>query len=297
MDKDTFFNKKQNLRIKGNYLQLDVPKVAGILNVTPDSFYDGGRYTGKESIAAQVEKMISEGADIIDIGASSSRPGAKEISSAEEYRRLAETLQIIRTRWPRTIISVDTTKAEIAKKVIENYQVDIINDISGGLADDDMFDIIATYQVPYVIMHMKGVPETMQQHAHYDDLIREVLGYFSERLQDARKKGIHDIIIDPGFGFAKTPEHNFQLLCHLSLFRILELPLMVGLSRKSLIYRTLNITPGESLNGSTALHTMALERGADILRVHDVKEAKQTIELFQRMKTEGNKYYDVQKSE
>jgi len=292
MYKDTFLNKKRNLRIKGSYLQLDVPKVAGILNVTPDSFYDGGKYTTRESIFARAETLISEGADIIDVGAFSSRPGATEISSDEEYARLSVALDIIRNKWPEAVISVDTTKAVIARKAIENFKADIINDISAGMADKEMLDVVAEFHVPFIMMHMKGNPATMQQHTNYSDMVREILAFFNERLELIRKKGINDIIIDPGFGFAKTPAQNFQLLCHLGVFNILELPVMVGLSRKSLIYRTLGITPAESLNGTTALHSMALERGADILRVHDVKEARQTIELFYSMKTEGEKYND-----
>ena len=290
MDKDTFFQKKHLLRIGRNYLNIDTPKIAGILNITPDSFYDGGRYLDKDAVMNQVGKMISEGAGIIDVGAASSRPGAEEIGGNEELERLARALGPIRETWPDVIISVDTTRADIARKVVEKFQVNIINDISGGTADPEMFDTLAEFQIPCIIMHMRGTPKTMQKNTDYSDLLKELLEYFNHQTETLKQKGIHDIIIDPGFGFSKTLEQNYQILYHLHVFSILSYPLMVGLSRKSMIYRKLNITPDKALNGTTALHMMALERGADIIRVHDVSEAKQTIELYINARSEGNKY-------
>ncbi len=290
MDKDTFFQKKRLLNTGGKYLDLDIPKIAGILNVTPDSFYDGGRFTSRDKILKQVNKMIEEGADIIDVGASSTRPGANEICAEEEYERLIKALGAIRENWPEITISVDTTRADIACNVIKNFQVNIINDISGGMADPTMKDIIAEFQIPYIIMHMKGTPETMQNNTQYSDLLKEIIEFFSQQTEILLSNGINDIIIDPGFGFAKTLEQNYQILCHLNVFKMFGLPIMVGLSRKSMIYRLLNITPNDALIGTTALHMMALERGADILRVHDVLEAKQIIELFRKTQDEGRNY-------
>jgi len=290
MDKDTFFQKKRLLNIGGNYLDLDIPKIAGILNVTPDSFYDGGKYLEEAQLLKQVEKMLNEGADIIDVGACSSRPGAKEISIEEEYKRLSRTLSPVRKKWPEIIISVDTTRAEIARQVIENFQVNMINDISGGITDPEMFNVITEFQVPYIIMHMQGTPETMQSSTNYSDLLREIIEFFSQQINILVQKGVHDIIIDPGFGFGKTLEQNYQILCHLEVLCMFNLPVMVGVSRKSMIHRLLDITPEEALNGSTALHMLALEHGADILRVHDVMEAKQTTQLFQKTHAEGENY-------
>lgn len=290
MDKDTFFQKKRLLNTGGNYLDLNIPKIAGILNVTPDSFYDGGKYLEEAKLVKQVEKMLHEGADIIDVGACSSRPGAKEISIEEEYKRLSSALGPVREKWPEIIISVDTSRAEIVQQVIENFQVNMINDISGGMADPEIFDVIAEFQVPYIIMHMQGTPETMQSSINYSDLLREIIEFFSRQINFLIQKGIHDIIIDPGFGFGKTLEQNYQILCHLEVLCMFNLPIMVGVSRKSMIHRLLEISPDEALNGTTALHMLALEHGADILRVHDVMEAKQTVQLFQKTLSEGENY-------
>jgi len=290
MDKDTFFQKKRLIRIGGNYLDLDIPRIAGILNVTPDSFYDGGKYLEKKKIIAHVDRMLHEGADIIDIGACSSHPGAKEIGVAEELQRLTDALAPIREKWPDICISVDTTRSAIAQKVVENFKVNMINDISGGIADPQMSELIAEMQIPYIVMHMKGTPETMQHTTSYSDLLREIIEFFSRQTELLKSKGIHDIIIDPGFGFGKTLEQNYQILYHLGVFRMFNFPLMVGLSRKSMIYRLLDITPDEALTGTVALHMLALERGADILRVHDVREAKQAIQLFKKAHSEGEKY-------
>ena len=290
MVKDTFFQKKRLLNVGGKYLDLSVPKIAGILNVTPDSFYDGGKYLQKDQLVKQVERMLMEGADIIDVGAFSSRPGAAEISEEEEYNRLSFALGTIREKWPETLISADITRANLARRVIENFQVNIINDISGGKADTEMFDVIAAFQVPYIMMHMRGTPETMQQNTNYSDLLREIIEFFNRQIHTLTEKGVHDIVIDPGFGFSKTLEQNYQILYHLGTFQIFSLPILVGLSRKSMIHRLLDISPEQALNGTTALHILALERGADILRVHDVAEARETILLFQKTFAEGEKY-------
>jgi dihydropteroate synthase len=290
MDKDTFFQKKRFIRIGGNYLDLSVPRVAGILNVTPDSFYDGGRFLEKKKMLAHVDKMMHEGVDFIDVGACSSRPGAPVTDVREEMKRLINTLGPIREKWPELNISVDTIRSEVARYVIENFKVNIINDISGGTADPDMIDLIAEFQIPYIIMHMKGTPETMQNDTTYSDLLLDIIGYFSRQTEQLKQKGVHDVIIDPGFGFGKSLEQNFQILYHLGVFKMFNLPIMVGLSRKSMIYRSLDLAPDLALNGTTALHVMALERGANILRVHDVCEARQVILLYKKSFDEGQKY-------
>jgi dihydropteroate synthase len=277
--KDTFFLKKSTITCKGKLVDLSTPKIMGILNVTPDSFYDGGRYTNKDIILRRVEKMLEEGADLIDIGAYSSRPGADDIPAGEELKRLEMALQPIREKFQGILVSVDTFRSEVAKHVVENFEVDIINDISAGNADKKMFDTIATLGIPYIIMHMKGTPKNMQENPGYKDVVKEIFMFFSEKLYQLRLLGVNDIIIDPGFGFGKTIEHNYQVLNQLDSFRMFELPVMVGISRKTMIYKTLDITPGDALNGTTVLHTISLLNGANILRVHDVKEAKQAIKL------------------
>jgi dihydropteroate synthase len=286
MAKDTFFKKKQFIRIRGKLLDLTTPKIIGILNITPDSFYDGGRYTDKAGLMARIEKMLYEGADIIDIGAYSSRPGAPEVSTEEEMHRLIVALEPIRKKFPEIILSVDTFRSDIARKVIEDYQVDMINDISGGQIDPGMMDTIAEMKIPCIIMHMRGTPQTMQQHTDYDDLIKEVIRFLGKQVSSLLGKGASDILLDPGFGFSKTVEQNYALLANLDAFRILELPIVVGISRKSMIYKFLDIKPDEAMNGTTALHMIALEKGADFLRVHDVKEARQAIKLFVRTREE-----------
>lgn len=290
MVKDTSFQKKRLLQVGGKYLDLSVPKIAGILNVTPDSFYDGGKYFETNQLVKQVEKMLNEGADLIDVGAFSSRPGAVEIGEEEEYNRLSRALGAIRDKWPETIISVDTTRANLAGKVIENFQVNIINDISGGMADPEMFDVIAAFHVPYIMMHMRGTPANMQLNTDYSDILSEIIEFFKRQIFAIREKGVNDIIIDPGIGFSKTLEHNYQILHHLDIFQIFNLPILIGVSRKSMIHKLLEISPNQALNGTTVLHTLALERSADILRVHDVLEAKQTIRLFRKTHTEGENY-------
>ncbi len=274
------FNKKKTLNCGGRIIDLSVPKVMGILNVTPDSFYDGGRYTSHDSILKRVEEIVSSGADIIDVGAASSRPGAKQITAGEEIERIEPALKIIRKKFPATIVSVDTFEPEVARHVVKNYGVEIINDISAGTMDERMFETIASLGVVYVIMHMKGMPENMQKNPVYEDVVREVSGFLSERVALLKKLGVSDIIIDPGFGFGKAPEHNYSLVKNLDFFNFLDLPVMVGFSRKSMVYRLLGLPPSEALAGTIALNTIALIKGADILRVHDVREAAETVKIY-----------------
>jgi dihydropteroate synthase len=290
MHKDTPFSKKHLIRIRGKYLDLSTPKIMGILNITPDSFYDGGRFLELNSMLAQVDKMNAEGADIIDIGASSSRPGADLVNPDEELSRLCLALEAIRSHFQDIIISVDTFRSEVARKVVNEYGVNIVNDISAGLFDPAMSKTIAELQVPYIIMHMRGNPADMQHHTNYDDLLKEIIQFLGKRTGILKSEGINDIIIDPGFGFSKTLDQNYQLLAHLDTFNLLEYPLLIGISRKSMIYKLLDISPEDALNGTTALHFAALLKGANILRVHDVKEAKQTVQLFLKMEQEGSKY-------
>ena len=270
------------INIRGQLLDFQTPMVMGILNVTPDSFYAESRKQTDDDIRQRVRQIRDEGAGMIDIGAYSSRSGADDVSPQEEMERLARGLQIIRQEWPEAIISVDTFRAEVARRCVEEYGADIINDISGGQLDDAMFQTVADLQVPYILMHMLGTPQTMQQAPHYDHLVAEMLSYFAHRIEQLRLLGVKDIILDPGFGFAKTLEHNYQLMHHLTDFHALGLPLLVGISRKSMIYRLLDTTPQEALNGTTVLNTMALERGAHILRVHDVRPAVEAVRIVSR---------------
>lgn len=257
----------------------------GILNVTPDSFYDGGRYTQEHSFLRQAEKMIAEGADFIDVGGYSTRPGATEISVKEELARVIPVINSIKKEFPSASISIDTFRASVAKAAVEEG-AEMINDISAGELDTSMIDTVAGLQVPYVAMHMRGTPQTMSQLTIYENLLMEMLEYFHRKVYQLKTAGIKDIIIDPGFGFAKTVDQNFELLTHLERLHILEKPLLVGLSRKSMIWRTLKITSEASLNGTTALNTLALLKGASILRVHDVKEAKEVIHLMSMFRSE-----------
>ena len=268
------------LNCKGRLVWIDRPKVMGILNITPDSFYQGSRYTDLAEIETQAGDMINDGADFIDIGGQSTRPGSIRISADEEVKRIIPAIEHLHQKFPELIISVDTYQAEVAKKAVD-AGAHIINDVSGGVLDPEVINVAAEKKVPFICMHMKGSLETMQDNANYENLTREVLQYFIERIKMIRQAGVDDIIIDPGFGFAKTIGHNFQLLQELELLHILECPLLVGLSRKSTIYKTLGITADEALNGTTVLNTIALLKGASILRVHDVKEAKQAITLLE----------------
>lgn len=268
---------------KGQLIDLVSPKVMGILNVTPNSFFDGGKFKTESLILSQVEKMLSDGATFIDIGAYSSKPSAEFVSEKEELQRIVPIVQLILEKFPETLISIDTFRSEVAKACLENGAA-IINDISAGNLDDKMLEIIAKYNVPYIMMHMRGTPQTMQTMTNYDNIVKEILFYFSERVSKARSYGINDVVIDPGFGFAKTVEQNYEVLQKLGLFEILELPLLVGFSRKSMIYKILNSNAQEALNGTTALNTIALTKGAKILRVHDVKEAIECVTLFNKLK-------------
>ena len=272
-------DKPRYINVGGRLLDLSVPKVMGIINVTPDSFYAQSRFNSDSEIIAAAQQMINDGVDIIDIGGSSSRPCAAETPAGEEEKRVLSAVKLIRKELPDTIISVDTFRASIAEKAVVEYGAHIVNDISGGNADAKMFEVIAKIKVPYILMHMKGCPQTMQNNPAYDDVVADILKYFSKRIFKLRSAGVNDIIIDPGFGFGKTINHNFELLRKLEDFAITGLPLLVGLSRKSFIWKTLNTTAKEALAGTVSLNTVALIKGADIIRVHDVKEAVQTVKL------------------
>ena len=270
-----------SLNCRGKLLVIDKPLVMGIINVTPDSFYEGSRLQTNESVLAQATKMINEGADIIDVGGQSTQPGSERISIKEELERVLPAIDIILKNFPGAIISVDTYQSKVAEHCI-NSGAAIINDISAGNMDREMIPVVAKLGVPYICMHMKGTPEDMQANPTYENVTGEVLDFFIQKTDECKRAGINDVIIDPGFGFGKTISHNFKLLKELSAFRMLEKPIMAGLSRKSTIYKTLGVQPSEALNGTTVLNTLALQNGANILRVHDVKEAKETITLFQR---------------
>jgi len=274
-------HKKMTINCKGNLIDCNIPKVMGILNVTPNSFFDGGKYSDAEAILLQVEKMLQEGAAFIDVGGYSSKPNAEFVSEQEELNRILPIVQLILNRFPETLLSIDTFRSSVAKACLENGAA-MINDISAGKLDDKMLETIANFQVPYCMMHLRGTPETMQTLTNYDAIVKEMLFYFSERLAAARALGINDLILDPGFGFAKTTEQNFEVLQKLELFKTFELPILVGFSRKSMIYKTLNSNALEALNGTTVLNTLALSKGAKILRVHDVKEAVECVKLFEK---------------
>lgn len=273
------------INVNGRLMDLSEPQVMGILNVTPDSFYAGSRMETEKDIINRLHQITSEGASILDIGAYSSRPDAEHISTEEEMNRLRTGLDLVRKHQPEAIVSVDTFRADVAKMCVEEYGVAMINDISAGQLDAAMFGTIAQLGVPYIMMHMQGTPQNMQMNPHYDNLLKEVLLYFAERVQKLRDLGVKDIIIDPGFGFGKTLEHNYELMNHLDEFQLFELPLLVGISRKSMIYKLLGTNPEEALNGTTVLNTLALMKGANILRVHDVKAAKETVTLVEKMKS------------
>ena len=276
------------MNVNGRLLDLSTPQVMGILNVTPDSFYAGSRMQTETQIATRVEQMLEEGADMIDIGAYSSRPGAADISVQEEMDRLRAGLRIVRRMHPDAIVSVDTFRAAVACMCVEEYGVAIVNDISGGEMDKDMFPTVARLGVPYVLMHMQGTPQNMQQQPHYDSLLGDIFRYFARKVQQLRDLGAKDIVLDLGFGFGKTLEHNYELLAHLEDFRVFGLPLLVGVSRKSMVYNLLGTTPAEALNGTTAVNTVCLMKGADILRVHDVRQAVEAIKIITKMKETVN---------
>jgi dihydropteroate synthase len=271
------------INCNGKLIDLTSPKVMGILNVTPNSFYDGGKHTEEKVILKQVEKMLSEGATFIDVGGYSSKPNAEEVSEEQELQLILPVVQNIIKEFPNTVISIDTFRSKVAQAAVENGAA-IINDISAGNLDANMMKTVAQLQVPYIMMHMKGTPQTMQSLAQYENIVKEMLFYFSEKIAQARSFGINDLIIDPGFGFAKTVEQNFEVLTKLELFQITELPILAGLSRKSMIYKTLDTTAEFALNGTTSLNTISLLKGAKILRVHDVKEAVECVQLFTQLK-------------
>ena len=275
----------KSLNVNGRLLDLSTPQVMGILNVTPDSFYAGSRSRTEAEIAARACQILDEGASIIDIGAYSSRPNAEHISPEEEMQRLSTGLEILNRNHPDAIISVDTFRAEVARQCVEEYGAAIINDISAGEMDEQMFPTVARLNVPYIMMHMQGTPQNMQKEPHYENLLKEVFMYFARKVRQLRDLGMKDIILDPGFGFGKTLEHNYELMAHLEEFGIFELPLLVGVSRKSMIYRLFGATPHEALNGTTVLDTVALMKGADILRVHDVREAVEAVRLIEKLKS------------
>lgn len=275
------------LNIKGNLVSLDTPVVMGILNVTPDSFYAASRQRGEADIERRIETILSEGGAWIDVGGYSSRPDAEDVSPEEEMRRLEPALRLLRDRYPEVPVSLDTFRAEVARWGVEEYGVALINDISGGELDEAMFRTVAGLRVPYLLMHMRGTPRTMQRHTDYADLMEEVMLYFARKVRELRLLGVNDIILDPGFGFSKTLEQNYRLMRHLEEFAVFELPLLVGVSRKSMIYRLLDATPEESLNGTTVLNTFALLHGADILRVHDVRQAVEAVRIVRQLKAEA----------
>ncbi|WP_375325146.1 dihydropteroate synthase [Flagellimonas sp. GZD32] len=271
------------INCKGDLVDLTMPKVMGILNLTPDSFFDGGKYKDEASILNRVEGMLNEGATFIDIGAYSSRPGAEHVSEDEELLRMIPVIDLVLKHFPKSLISIDTFRSKVAKESV-THGAAIINDISAGNLDKNMFNAIADLQVPYIMMHMKGTPQSMQKEIVYDDLILDLRTYFSEKITETTSKKINDVIIDPGFGFAKTTDQNYTLLNHLDLFKTFGLPLLIGLSRKSMIYKVLGSTPKEALNGTTALHTIALLKGANIIRAHDVQEAVECVKLVEALK-------------
>ncbi len=287
-NKNTFFFSKRTINCGDKILDLGNPVVMGVLNITSDSFYDGGRYTSECKQIKQTEKMIDEGAKIIDIGAVSTKPGAKQVSEKEEIRKLIPVIIKIRKIFSDICISADTYRASVAELSVDNG-ADIINDISGGTFDAQMFETIAKINVPYIIMHIQGSPQNMQKNPVYKDVVKEIILFFSKQINKLKKIGVHDVIIDPGFGFGKTLAHNYEILDKLDMFKIFELPVLVGMSRKRMIYKLLNITPSEALNGTSVLNTIALLKGANILRVHDVQQAFESIKITSALNSDNQK--------
>ncbi len=275
------------INCKGQLIDLDRPKVMGILNLTPDSFYDGGKYRSAPEILRQVEKMHNEGATFIDMGAYSSRPNAHHISEEEELSRLLPVLELVIKEFPNALISIDTFRSHIANEAVKSGAC-MVNDISGGSLDEEMFSTIAKLQVPYILMHMVGTPQTMQQNVQYKNLIKDIIFYFSQKVFELRKLGVNDLILDPGFGFSKTLDQNFELLQKLELFSCMDLPVLAGLSRKSMLYKLLDLDPEHALNATTSVNTIALIKGVSILRVHDVKEAMEAITIHEKMMNRTN---------
>ena len=283
----SFYRKKSTLNLNGHLIELNSPLVMGILNITPDSFYDGGRYTTDLTILKRAAQIIEEGGHFIDIGGMSTRPGAQEISPEEEIGRLLPAVKIIKREFPDISLSVDTYRSEVVQEVYDEIGDFAVNDVSGGTFDIQMFAKVADLNLPYILMHTKGKSATMQNNPRYNDVVKEVIFFLSAQVQKLKQSGVCDILIDPGFGFGKSADHNYELLNRLDAFRIFELPILVGLSRKAMIWKELNLTPDQSLNGTTVLNTLALMGGCDILRVHDVKEAIETIKLVGKIKNSG----------
>ena len=281
--KDTFFSKNETLNFGGELVKMQYPVVMGIVNITPDSFYAESRVNSEEELIRRVQTQLDNGAFCIDLGAYSTRPNAQDIDIEEEIKRLDWALKIIKKEFSKTIISVDTFRSEVVRWAYNTYGISVVNDVSGGLADAEMFRTIATVKVPYILMHTRGTPQNMQSMAQYNNVTKEVMFELSVQLNKARDCGVSDIIIDPGFGFAKNLEQNYELLSNLEVFQFFELPIMVGLSRKSMVYKLLNTTPDNALNGTTALNTIALLKKADILRVHDVKQAVEVIKIVKNL--------------
>jgi len=274
------FSQNKTLNLRGRLIDLSTPQVMGILNVTPDSFFDGSRFSNEKAILQHIEKITNEGASMVDIGGYSTRPGASDITEKEELNRVIAPIQSILRNFPDTIISIDTFRSSVAKAAIDEGAL-VINDVSGGEADGKMFDTVAALNVPYIMMHMRGTPQTMTQQTAYENLLKEIIDYFHKKINILHSKGVKDIMVDPGFGFAKTPSQSFELLQHLDHFKILGKPILAGLSRKSMIWKTLSTTAENALNGTTSLNTIALLKGASLLRVHDVKEAVEVVKLIQ----------------
>jgi dihydropteroate synthase len=279
-----FYRPKRTIQLNGRLIRLDQPVVMGILNLTPDSFYDGGRYQSEKAVLLRAEEILEQGGLIIDVGAISTRPGAAAVSTEEEISRLLPSVKSIRSHFPQVLLSVDSYRSEVITRVVDETGGCIVNDISGGMLDDKMFETVARLGIPYILMHMQGTPQTMQQSPSYQDVVKDILLELSEKVNTLKLMGVNDIIVDPGFGFGKNLEHNYELLNRLDSFRLFELPLLVGLSRKTMIWKLLGITPDASLNGTTVLNTLALMGGANILRVHDVREAVETISLVSKLK-------------
>ena len=270
------------INCKGQIIDLTTPKIMGILNITPNSFYDGGIYSLEKNAIAQVEKMLKEGATFIDIGAYSSKPNAEFVSQEEELIRIIPVVKAILKEFPEALLSIDTFRSSVAQECLNNGAA-LINDISAGNLDEKMMEVISKYNVPYIMMHLRGTPQTMQSQTNYEHLIKEMITYFSDKVNKARSLGINDLIIDPGFGFSKTTDQNFEILSNLELFKVLELPILAGVSRKSMIYKPLEVTANDALNGTTVLNTIAITKGANIIRVHDVKEAVECVKLCEKL--------------
>ena len=271
------------INCKGQIIDLTTPKIMGILNITPNSFYDGGKYSLEKNAISQVEKMLKEGATFIDIGAYSSKPNAEFVSQEEELIRIIPVVKAILKEFPEAMLSIDTFRSSVAQECLNNGAA-LINDISAGSLDEKMMKLISKYNVPYIMMHLRGTPQTMQSQTNYEHLINEMITYFSDKVNKARSLGINDLIIDPGFGFAKTTDQNYEILSNLELFKVLELPILAGVSRKSMIYKPLEVTANDALNGTTVLNTISITKGANIIRVHDVKEALECIKLCEKLR-------------